>query len=153
MYLGIDIGGSFCKAIVIDQDNNIFQTERKRMPNPIKTKNSKLIEYNINEIINLVFDLIKSIKTVLIKKIDGIGVTGQMHGVLLLDQSKEPLTNFVSWQDQRTTELMTANQTTYLNYLSDSLYKYRSVTGTDLRSGMMGPLLFWFQQKGYFKNL
>ena len=75
-----------------------------------------------------------------------------MHGVLLLDGSNKPVTNFISWQDQRTTELLSKSHVTYLNYLKDSLQKYRPLTGTDLRSGMMGPLLFWFKRNGYLNS-
>ena len=152
MYLGIDIGASFCKAVVIDKNINVLQTARKRMPNPIETESFKLVEYDINEIIYLVFDLIKSINNKFTKTIDGIGIAGQMHGVLLVDQSNKPITNFISWQDQRTNELLPKSQTTYLNYLKDNLQEYRPVTGTDLRSGMMGPLLFWFFKKGYLNS-
>lgn len=152
MYLGIDIGASYCKAVLIDKNINVLQTARKRMPNPIETGSSKLVEYNINDIIDLVIDLIKSISNKIIKTIDGIGIAGQMHGILLVDESNKPITNFVSWQDQRTNELLSESQTTYLNYLKDNLQKHRPVTGTYLRSGMMGPLLFWFKKNGYLNS-
>ena len=86
------------------------------------------------------------------KKIDGIGISGQMHGILLLDGLNNPVTNFISWQDQRATDLLSKSQETYLNILKDNLQKYRSLTGTDLRSGMMGPLLFWFKRNGYLNS-
>ena len=152
MYLGIDIGASYCKATIIDQNLKVLQTARERMPNPIKEGKQKFVEYNINEIINLVFSLIKSVNSKVMKTIDGIGVTGQMHGIILVDGSNKPITNFVSWQDKRTDELYYKSQTTYFNYLKNNLQKYRPITGTDLRPGMMGPLLFWFNKNGYLKN-
>ena len=36
------------------------------------------------------------------KSISGIGITGQMHGVLLVDANLRPLTNLITWQDGRT---------------------------------------------------
>ena len=72
MYLGIDIGASFCKAVVIDNNLNVLQTARKKMPNPIETGSVKLVEYDINEILYLVYDLIKLISNKVSKKIDGI---------------------------------------------------------------------------------
>ncbi len=46
MYLGIDIGGTYCKAVIIDKDNNLLYTARNKMPNPIKTNNSQIVEYD-----------------------------------------------------------------------------------------------------------
>ncbi len=34
-------------------------------------------------------------------KIVGVAVTGQMHGVLLVNRQMEPLTSLITWQDQR----------------------------------------------------
>jgi len=34
----------------------------------------------------------------------GIGVSGQMHGVLLIDEDSKPLTNLITWRDQRTAD-------------------------------------------------
>ncbi len=34
-------------------------------------------------------------------RVAGLGVTGQMHGVLLVDEEGEPLTPLISWQDGR----------------------------------------------------
>jgi sugar (pentulose or hexulose) kinase len=152
MYLGIDIGASFCKAVVIDHNLNVLYSTRKEMPNSIDTVSVKVVEYDINEIIHLIYDLIKSITKQVLMQIDGIGVSGQMHGILLLDKLNNPVTNFISWQDQRATEFLSESQETYLNFLKDNLLNYINLTGTDLRSGMMGPLLFWFKRKGFFNN-
>ena len=152
MYLGIDIGASFCKAVVIDHNLNVLYSTRKEMPNSIDTGSVKVVEYDINEILNLIYDLIKSINKQFLMQIDGIGVSGQMHGILLLDKSNNPVTNFISWQDQRATELLSESQETYLNFLKDNLQNYTNLTGTDLRSGMMGSLLFWFKRKDFFSN-
>jgi sedoheptulokinase len=152
MYLGIDIGASFCKAVVIEQNVNVLYTARKKMPNSINTESVKFVEYDISEILHLIYDLIKSISNKVLMRIDGIGISGQMHGILLLDGLNNPVTNFISWQDQRATDFIFKSQETYLNILKDNLQKYRSLTGTDLRSGMMGPLLFWFKRNGYLHN-
>jgi sedoheptulokinase len=42
----------------------------------------------------------------------GIGLTGQMHGLLAVDGENRPLTSFVSWQDRRTAEPDGAGGTT-----------------------------------------
>ena len=152
MYLGIDIGASFCKAVVIEQNVNVLYTARKKMPNSINTESVKFVEHDISEILRLIYDLIKSISNKVLMRIDGIGISGQMHGILLLDGLNNPVTNFISWQDQRATDFIFKSQVTYLNILKDNLQKYRSLTGTDLRSGMMGPLLFWFKRNGYLNN-
>ncbi len=38
------------------------------------------------------------------RRVAGVIVTGQMHGILLLDTELEPVTNLITWRDQRSIE-------------------------------------------------
>jgi sugar (pentulose or hexulose) kinase len=38
------------------------------------------------------------------KEVVGIGITGQMHGVMLVNSELEPQSNLITWRDQRTLE-------------------------------------------------
>jgi sedoheptulokinase len=44
--------------------------------------------------------------------VDGIALTGQMHGLLCVDAGGEPLTPLMSWQDRRTAEPLPDGSTT-----------------------------------------
>ena len=150
MYLGLDIGASYCKAVLVNSEERVVSSERTRMP-PFKRSNSKtstIYEVDIHKITDIVISLTKRIAQKA-TYIDAIGISGQMHGILFVDKERVPLSDFVSWQDQRTTETMLDEQLSYLDYLAQRLSNCRAVTGSALRSGMLGPLIFWWKTNGY----
>ena len=63
-----------------------------------------------------------------------------------MDEAGKPKTNFISWQDKRTEQPMAESGVSYLDFLKNHLTDSRCQTGTDLRAGMLGPVLFWFQK-------
>ena len=119
MFLGLDVGASYAKLVVIDANNKIMHSRRELMP-PLNIDNN-IAECNINKIIQTVHGLISSIDESIKNKIKRIAVTGQMHGILLVDEKNVPLTNFISWQDNRSTEPLNNNGT----YLSLALKKLK----------------------------
>ncbi len=143
MFLGLDVGASYAKLVVIDANNKIMHSGRELMP--LLNIDNNIAECNINKIIQTVHGLISSIDESIKNNIKRIAVTGQMHGILLVDEKNVPLTNFISWQDNRSTEPLN-NNGTYLSFLKKNLLKYRGVTGTEIRPGMMGSILFWLRR-------
>lgn len=151
MFLGIDIGASFCKAVVIDRDDTIICAERAPMPLflPRPSRSTCLCEIEISEILNVVISVLKNISTKHNAEVDGIGVAGQMHGLMLVDGSNEPASNFISWQDRRTLDTIRGEKISYLDYLKSNFPGFRCHTGAGLRPGMMGPVLFWMLKNEY----
>ena len=98
-YLGIDLGTSGVKGVLFDKNGNIID--------------SHLVEYDIISIkdgyaeedpiiwFNSTIDLLKYFSN---KKyeIKGIGISGQMHGLVILDKNNKPLRNSIIWCDNRT---------------------------------------------------
>tara|TARA_B100000212_G_scaffold339494_1_gene318063 strand:- start:2459 stop:3817 length:1359 start_codon:yes stop_codon:yes gene_type:complete len=153
MFLGIDLGATYCKVVLIDSNKNIIYSSRRRMPPPLKNRKSFIFEYDINIIINTVYDIVLEIPDNQRKKVDGIGVTGQMHGIILLDSFNSPVTNYISWQDKRALDNINHSNDTYLNFIHSNLPNLKASTYTNLRPGTMGLLLFWFQEKSYLEKL
>ncbi len=50
--------------------------------------------------------------------IGGIGITGQMHGILYLDENNEPLSPLITWQDKRAASIH-ENEKTYLQEITE----------------------------------
>lgn len=69
-----------------------------------------------------------------------IGLTGQMHGTVLLDSAHQPLCPAVIWPDQRS-----AAQVTHL-IQKIGTDQYPTIAGTLPAVGFMGPTLLWLQQ-------
>jgi len=79
----------------------------------------------------------------------GVGITGQQHGVAIVDDQNQPLTPFVGWQDRRGEDAFEDTGQTYVEHAV-------SVAGADasrragcrLASGWMGTTLLWMQSNG-----
>ena len=80
----------------------------------------------------------------------GIGVTGQMHGVLLVDERRQPLTNLVTWRDMRALETgPLGHLPTALARLGDGV---RERTGAMLSPGYGGATLLWLAENGFIPS-
>lgn len=146
MDIGIDIGASFCKAVLVNSEKHVVKSVRIPMPNKLNLDAPEKIEYNLVDIVNIVFKLILDITSNYSSEIKTISVTGQMHGMVLLDENYKPITNFISWQDKRCNKSIGLSSNTILNEVQLFLNPYRVLTGTDVRSGMLAPLLLWFKR-------
>jgi len=150
MYLGIDIGASYCKVALANAAGKVMLYETLKMPpfTSSSTQRPLFLEVDIGKITDVVFGLIKRATVEVGQDIEAIYAAGQMHGIVLVGKSGNPLSDFISWQDRRTNELIPSSNISYIDYLREGLARYRLATGTDIRPGMMGPLLFWWRHKG-----
>ena len=74
----------------------------------------------------------------------GIGITGQMHGVLLVNSELEPQTNLITWRDQRT---LASDKPGYINKAVEALGpEIRQHTGCRLHAGYGGATLHWLSK-------
>ena len=122
-YLGIDIGSTSLTSVVIDLNKKVV-IGSKSVDNSseiISESNKKLgrSEWNLSKMANLAFkntaDLISETKI----SPSAIGVTGQQQGLQLLDAKYETVGNFISWQDQRSKDLLPNQNKTYLQLMGE----------------------------------
>lgn len=113
--LGIDIGTTTVTALVLN-------TEKKEVLKSCTLKNDSFIEgrdfeklQNPNLIISTVKSAVKNVTDSL--TIDAIGITGQMHGILYLDECYKPCSPLMIWQDERGNEIY-KNGLSYAEYLT-----------------------------------
>ena len=76
---------------------------------------------------------------VLRKDVQGIGLTGQMHGLVLLDEEGQVLRPAILWNDQRTGK--------QCDEIRRRLGKQRliDITGNDALTGFTAPKILWVQ--------
>lgn len=101
--IGIDIGTSGTKSLLIDPDGNILSeaasTYEVLMPKPMWTEQDP--EEWWNATVKTVRAVIKQSK-VKPSEIKAIGLSGQMHGSVFLDKAGKVLRPALLWNDQRT---------------------------------------------------
>jgi sugar (pentulose or hexulose) kinase len=79
----------------------------------------------------------------------GIGITGQQHGMVVVDDQLAPLTPFVNWQDRRGDDTLLAGSRSYVQEASERAGpEAPRRTGCRLATGYMAVTLFWLRENG-----
>ena len=100
-FIGIDVGTSATKSVLFDENGNPVFSSQKGYG--IIQPHNGWAQQRPDDWKNAVFDTLKNTaKAVPVENIRGIGVTGQMHGLVALDSSNNILYDSIIWCDQRT---------------------------------------------------
>ncbi len=78
----------------------------------------------------------------------GLGMTGQQHGVVLVDDNLKPVSPYINWQDQRGADPHPDGGTyidAFVSRLGSDQYQRH---GCYLRTGFMGLTLAWLAEHG-----
>eukprot|EP00826_Nyctotherus_ovalis_P013226 TRINITY_DN13543_c0_g7_i4.p1 TRINITY_DN13543_c0_g7~~TRINITY_DN13543_c0_g7_i4.p1 ORF type:complete len:448 (-),score=78.54 TRINITY_DN13543_c0_g7_i4:42-1385(-) len=102
--LGIDIGTSKVAIVLCSSPSNIIEV-RSQPHNATAKATSTRLEQDPHDMLNVCYSLIKSLPAELRERTGGIGITGQMHGIVLVDSKFCPVTNLINWQDRRCSEI------------------------------------------------
>jgi xylulokinase len=102
LFLGIDIGTTGCKALLLDSAGGVLATATAEYP--LSTPKPLWSEQNPHDWWKSACRAIREVISV--AKIDAtniacVGLAGQMHGLVLLDKRGEPLRPAILWNDQR----------------------------------------------------
>ena len=115
-FLGIDIGTSSICGIV-------YSTVSKDIVSIAKINNTDMLSCNVwekvqdaNAIVDIVLDLIQELR-IQYPDIKGIGLSGQMHGILYVNAEGEAVSPLYTWQDMRGS-LLYKDGMSYAAYLS-----------------------------------
>ncbi len=131
----LDVGGTDIKSCISDIDDSIIKgIYRTKTPGNIK-KDNNLHEINPSALLSEVKKHIESIESHKVK-IVGLMISGQMGSWVVSDTKNTPITNIVSWQDNRAA----INKKNFNQETIDALSKdWLQHTGNEVRPGL--PLL------------
>lgn len=100
-YIGLDLGTSGIKGVVFDNKGNVISSHLEEY-NIISPKNG-YAEEDPNVWMEKTILVLKKISSLdIASSIKGIGISGQMHGLVLLDEEDKVLRNSIIWCDNRT---------------------------------------------------
>jgi len=110
--LGIDFGTTSISAALIDLDESaVLQTASEKARAYISCKNPLYREQDPKKVRGALYRTVSSC----VRRFDGavvsIGITGQMHGIVGLDEEGKAVTDLVTWQDRRGHERGTDGRT------------------------------------------
>lgn len=136
MYMGIDLGTSSVKILLMNKSGKIISTLTKTysisFPKPLWS------EQNPNEWWEVTKTAIKEIlKTQDKSLLKGISFSGQMHGLVILDENDNVIRPAILWNDQRTEK--------ECDYLNNTIGKnlISQYTGNIALTGFTAPKILW----------
>ena len=136
MNIGVDLGTSGVKLLLMDKGgqirNKVTRTYPISFPNPGWSEQAPRDWYG--ETIEGIRDLISDIDP---KEIRGIGIAGQMHGLVMLDKDGEVIRPAILWNDGRTTK-----ETDFLNN-EIGTERLAGLTGNIAFAGFTAPKILW----------
>ena len=140
-FLGIDSSTTATKAILIDETGNVLGVASSEYsyetPHPLWSEQSPSLWWD---------GTVESIRNVLAKtgidpaQIGGVGLTGQMHGLVLLDEQGNVLRPAILWNDQRT-----QSQCDEIHRIIGK-EKFIQITGNVALTGFTAPKILWVKE-------
>lgn len=100
--IGVDVGTSSMKTILMDENGEIYAQASRDYP--LYEPANGWAEQDPLDWKNAAFQTIASVvqkSGVAKESIAGIGLTGQMHGLVMLDENDQPIGRSIIWCDQR----------------------------------------------------
>jgi sugar (pentulose or hexulose) kinase len=149
-FIGIDLGTSFIKGAVLDLETRQLGHVR-RMPFPPQLANTVPLacEFDPRAILEAVQGLIAEL-AFHAPHCEGIVMCSQMHGLVLTNGRGEPVSNCITWRDQRVTMPHPAGSgSSYYEVLTRRIpARQVSQIGNELDPGRPLCYLFWFAEQG-----
>ncbi|HXS19754.1 MAG TPA: xylulokinase [Steroidobacteraceae bacterium] len=133
MYLGIDIGTSSVKAVLLTEQGSISASASA--PLDVSRPAPGFSEQDPGEWWQATVRAVTALSGAARAKVRAVGLSGQMHGATLLDAQDHPLRPAILWNDGRSAE-----ECLELERREPSS---RAITGNIMMPGFTAPKLLW----------
>ncbi|MFW5843380.1 MAG: xylulokinase, partial [Spirochaetota bacterium] len=143
LVMGIDIGTSGCKTVLVDHGGAVVASAFAEYP--LYSERHGWSEQDPADWWNAVKDTIRLVLAARpdsAKELIGIGLTGQMHGLVALDQEHRVLRRSILWNDSRT-----GPQCAEIIEKAGGLEGLLSITNNQMLPGYTGGKILWLAQK------
>ncbi len=138
-YLGIDLGTSSIKLTLADEKGTLLKSASENYPLYLPKHN--WTEQDPNEWYQALLKCLSKLnETFDLKKVVSLSFSGQMHGLVLLDENDEVIRNAILWNDSRTTK--------EVDYLNEVITKEELIKHTSniALCGFTAPKVLWVYQ-------
>ncbi|QDX31785.1 xylulokinase [Dickeya poaceiphila] len=137
MYIGIDLGTSGVKAILLRENGEVAASHSAPLsisrPHPLWSEQNPEMWWQATD------DALNALAAQqTLKAVRAIGLTGQMHGATLLDAKQQILRPAILWNDGRSAA--------QCQQLEQQVPDARRITGNLMMPGFTAPKLKWIQQ-------
>jgi sugar (pentulose or hexulose) kinase len=148
-FLGIDLGTSFLKGAVLDVDRHkLGHVRRKPFPEPISNRDPVGCEFAPNAILTAFRALIDELAP-LAPDCEGIILSTQMHGLVLMNERRDAVSNCLTWRDQRAMTQRPSGSGSYFDAIVEHTTPDElGQLGNELEPARPLCFLFWFKEQG-----
>ena len=138
MFIGVDLGTSAVKLLLMDDDGRIVKSISKEYP--LFFPKDGWSEQNPEDWYQQSIAGIREISEGFTGSINGIGIGGQMHGLVVLDENDEVIRPAILWNDGRTQD--------EVDYLNNEIgrEKLSEYTGNIAFAGFTAPKILWMKK-------
>ena len=139
MYLGIDVGTSGVKALLINDGGSVVSNDTTPL-NVLRPQAgwSEQDPADWWQAVNLAAQSLRGTHPKQMAKVQGIGLSGQMHGIVALDASDSVLRPAILWNDTR--NAVEADE------LDAKFPAFREIGGNAVMPGFTAPKAVWMQR-------
>ena len=139
LYIGVDLGTSAMKLLLVAADGEILKTVSREYPLefPKPGWSQQAPEDWVKALFDGMPELISGIDP---SDVKGIGVAGQMHGLVVLDENDRVIRPAILWNDGRTAE--------EVDYLNNAIGrdKLSAMTANIAFAGFTAPKILWMRK-------
>ena len=137
MYIGIDLGTSGVKAILLDERGQLLASHTEALtlsrPQPLWSEQDPHDWWQATDRAMLALG-----RQHTLQQVKGVGLTGQMHGAVLLDSRQDVLRPAMLWNDGRSFA--------QCRQLEQAAPRSRAITGNLMMPGFTAPKVQWVRQ-------
>ena len=137
MYLGIDLGTSGVKAILLSEEGQVVASHSEALtlsrPHPLWSEQNPADWWSATEKAVLALSQLHALK-----KVKAVGITGQMHGATVLDAQQNVLRPAILWNDGR--------GFSQCQQLEAAVPDSREITGNLMMPGFTAPKVQWLRE-------
>ena len=140
MYLGIDLGTSGVKVVILNDQNELVAQASAGLevsiPQPLWSEQNPADWWSAT---NDAVQQLKSSNPQELAAVKGIGLSGQMHGATVLDENDEVIRPAILWNDGRSSKQCAD--------IEQLVPNSRKITGNIAMPGFTAPKLLWMKQE------
>jgi sugar (pentulose or hexulose) kinase len=146
--LAIDLGTTSISGAAVSAEGQIVARVQRANTAAVDHLSEGHAEQNPQQLRAIAVQVLRELQ----EQISGVpyclGLTGQMHGLLMVDETRRPLSNLITWQDRRANESMSPGEPSYLeSYLSNCDEGDLQNSGCRLAPGYLAVTLFVLSQR------
>ncbi len=137
-YIGIDLGTSSAKGLLVDVNGRILK--EKSVEYPVSYPKDGWSEQSPEAWLAAAKDILAELSSGIENEIGGVSFGGQMHGLVVLDENDNVIRPAILWNDGRTHK-----QTDYLNDVIGK-EKLSALTANIAFAGFTAPKILWVKE-------